>query len=165
MMSEQSQPETQNQLTLFVEDSPARMSQLPENGRDLLASGLDYGASLHELLRNLSRDGSWLKMSPVFYPRIKGETLKPSSVKWSKAGMAFAGGYLTLNISELPRDAGVCSLSEVLETDAPQKYYLSAKACAGILCRAEKRGKELPETLKYALMKQVKDSGQRDCRD
>ena len=56
------------------------------------------------------------------------------------------------NISAWPNDAHVCSLSSVLETaPIPQKYYLSSKACAGILRRAAKRGKELPPQLKAAL--------------
>jgi site-specific DNA-cytosine methylase len=47
------------------------------------------------------------------------------------------------NISAWPNDASVCSLSSVLETGPiPQRYYLSARACAGILRRAEKRGKD-----------------------
>jgi len=59
---------------------------------------------------------------------------------------------LTLSISEYPSDAAVCSLSDVLETGEIQpKYYLSQKACAGILRRAEKRGKELPALLQKAL--------------
>jgi hypothetical protein len=46
----------------------------------------------------------------------------------------------------------VASLSEVLETGTlPQKYCLSAKACSGILKRAERRGKKLPQMLKDAL--------------
>lgn len=57
------------------------------------------------------------------------------------------------NISEWPNDAAVCLLSQVLETGSiPQRYYLSAKACAGILRRAEKRGKKLPEALEQALI-------------
>ena len=37
-------------------------------------------------------------------------------------------------------------LSEVLETGAVhQRYYLTSKACLGILRRAEKRGNELPK--------------------
>jgi hypothetical protein len=40
----------------------------------------------------------------------------------------------------------------VLETGKlPTRFYLSSKACAGILRRAEKRGKELPEQLQRAL--------------
>jgi hypothetical protein len=50
------------------------------------------------------------------------------------------------------KDEGVCSLSDILETGAvPQRYYLSPKACSGILRRAAKRGKELPPQLAAAL--------------
>jgi hypothetical protein len=44
-------------------------------------------------------------------------------------------------------------LSRVLEDAAsvPQRFYLSQRACAGILRRAEKRGKDLPELLSQAL--------------
>ena len=39
-------------------------------------------------------------------------------------------------------DGGVCSLSDILETgDHLSRYCLSPKACAGILRRAEKRGR------------------------
>jgi hypothetical protein len=56
------------------------------------------------------------------------------------------------NISEWPNDAVVCSLSQVLETTSiPQRFFLSPKACAGILRRAEKRGKKLPPALHQAL--------------
>jgi hypothetical protein len=63
------------------------------------------------------------------------------------------GGSLTPNISEWPNDAAVCSLSQVLETTSiPQRFFLSPRACAGILRRAEKRGKELPPALQTALL-------------
>ena len=56
------------------------------------------------------------------------------------------------NISEWHNDADVCLLSQVLETGSiPHKYFLSSKACAGILHRAERRGKKLPEQLRLAL--------------
>jgi hypothetical protein len=39
-----------------------------------------------------------------------------------------------------------------LETgDVPRRFFLTAKACQGILRRAEKRGKELPPALLQAL--------------
>ena len=57
------------------------------------------------------------------------------------------------NSSAWPNDAAVCSLSQVLEKGSiPPRFYLSGKACAGILRRAEKRGKELPPQLRDALM-------------
>lgn len=63
--------------------------------------------------------------------------------------------YLTLNIGEKPREPNPTKLSQILETEADPKYRLSAKACQGILNRAERRGKELPRELKEALEEQI----------
>ena len=50
------------------------------------------------------------------------------------------------------KGVSVCSLSDILETgDVPQRYFLTARACRGILRRAEKRGKALPSALHQAL--------------
>ena len=66
------------------------------------------------------------------------------------------GESLMPNISEWPNAADVCLLSQVLERDSiQQKFYLSGKACAGILRRAEARGKKLPEALEKALQAQA----------
>lgn len=46
-------------------------------------------------------------------------------------------------------------LSEILQTGVDAKYYLSSKACIGILRRAAVRGKELPEVLRLALERQA----------
>ena len=62
------------------------------------------------------------------------------------------GEFLMPNISAWPNDASVCSLSQVLETTSiPQRFFLSSTACAGILRRADKRGKQLPPALEQAL--------------
>ena len=67
-------------------------------------------------------------------------------------GAQSLGGPWTPNISEWPNDAAVCSLSQVLEKGSiPQRFFLSGTACAGILRRAEKRGKSLPPSLHAAL--------------
>jgi hypothetical protein len=61
-------------------------------------------------------------------------------------------GFLTLNGLESPSDVAVCSLSHTLETGVvPQQYFLSEKACSGILRRAANRGKKLPAQLLDAL--------------
>jgi hypothetical protein len=65
--------------------------------------------------------------------------------------MASSGVFWTASGSEWPSDAAVSSLSHILEDDPDPKYSLSAKACKGILRRAEKRGKTLPEPLAKAL--------------
>ena len=68
------------------------------------------------------------------------------------------GVFSIANTSEFPSAAAVCSLSAVLETQVASKYYLSPRACAGILRRAGKRGKELPMTLHLALEQVAGDS-------
>ena len=62
------------------------------------------------------------------------------------------GRSSTLNTGPAPPsgDAG-CSLSRILQDNPPRKYYLTRKACLGILRRAAERGKELPKKLKRAL--------------
>jgi hypothetical protein len=73
--------------------------------------------------------------------------------EWCEAAaLTSLGGCLTPNISESPSGAGASFLSAILEERAPEKYYLSKKACEGILRRAAKRGKELPPLLKEALL-------------
>lgn len=66
------------------------------------------------------------------------------------------GGFRTPNFSSWPNGAVVSSLSQVLERGSiPQQYFLSSTACAGILRRAEKRGKALPTPLLHALQAAV----------
>lgn len=62
-------------------------------------------------------------------------------------------GSWTRATSESPSDAVVSSLSDVLEEigTVPEQFYLSRKASLGILRRAERRGKTLPEPLERAL--------------
>ena len=62
------------------------------------------------------------------------------------------GDSSTLNTGEFPNAERESRLSWILEDNVPQKYYLSARACQGILTRASRRGKPLPEILKEALL-------------
>ena len=93
-------------------------------------------------------------------------TLVPSSEGWQNSGMGGPTECWTLSTSEYPSGAVVCSLSAVLETGAvPSRFYLSATACRGILRRAAKRGKELPEALSAALQavaEGLSESGNRE---
>lgn len=63
------------------------------------------------------------------------------------------GESSTPSFSESPNVAVACSLSSVLEDQAAilRRYFLSPRACAGILRRAARRGKKLPEPLEAAL--------------
>ena len=60
-----------------------------------------------------------------------------------------------LNCSACPKDVIESSLSLILEDTVPTKYYLSRKACRGILRRAKERGKPLPVKLEVALRLQA----------
>jgi hypothetical protein len=157
------------QSMLFVEDFPARTYPWPGIVADWLekdpGSGLNFIASLS------SSDRDWWlsKTSPVYCRPIMGRILPLSSqdlqgysLKFlTRAGKTvdlaavfsttFLGEFWTLNTSEFPSDADASSLWQVLEPEAPQKYYLSPKACSGILRRAEKRGKKLPTLLEHCL--------------
>ncbi len=78
---------------------------------------------------------------------------------WANSGMGGPTQRWTLSTSEhaafpepFPSGDVVCSLSDILETgDLPQRYFLSPKACAGILRRAGNWGKDLPTMLLGAL--------------
>ena len=73
---------------------------------------------------------------------------------WETA-TALPGVSMTLNTGECPSVVRESTLSQILQANVPEKYYLSARACEGILRRAERRGKELPPMLKEALEETV----------
>jgi hypothetical protein len=61
------------------------------------------------------------------------------------------GGSSMRNTGVSPREGRESFLSQILQTQVPLKYYLSQKACLGILRRANERGKTLPPRLEQAL--------------
>lgn len=91
---------------------------------------------------------SWQDSTTLQCPTTAGAR---KAARW--ATMACSNGHVwTRNGSEWRSGAAACSLSSILETGpVASQYFLSAKACAGILRRAAKRGKTLPEQLHRAL--------------
>ena len=65
------------------------------------------------------------------------------------------GAWWTLNSGASPREEKESCLSQILEDRPRRKYYLSRKACLGILRRARERGKALPAQLQAALLVQA----------
>ena len=125
------------------------------------------------------QDTSYGRMSPAPSPRTKARTSKPSSKRssaspsrrsrclclkrhdgptptftWETDG-ALRTELLTHNTGEFPSEDAASTLSQILQAEVPEKYYLSQKACLGILRRASARGKELPEVLRLALERQA----------
>ena len=88
------------------------------------------------------------------YLYLRKESGQQPVFSWETDG-PWHGELMTRNTGESPNDVVVSRLSQILEDHPHQKYFLSEKACLGILNRAERRGKDLPETLKLALMRQA----------
>jgi hypothetical protein len=140
------------QLTFWSEELPAKHSALQDSDEEWMTSVVNSPLSLSDWLHAYARAGSSGKMSPVFCPAQEDETLVPSSGRWANSGMGMPTECWTLSSSESHNAAVECSLSDTLETGVlPRRFYLSAKACAGILRRADKRGKALPPNLESAL--------------
>ena len=119
------------------------------------------------------------KMSPGYSPakpvKTSNRSSKKSSALWNrpprclrlikKAGptpitMWETDGqsrieFLMRNGGAFPNEENASTLSQILQASVPQKYYLSPRACLGILRRASARGKELPPVLKAALERQA----------
>lgn len=108
--------------------------------------GGDFAAVLHKRLKSPSRK------SPLFLCLRKDGPMQ--DVSWETDG-ALPGEYTTLSFGECPSEENVSRLSQILEDTPHPKYYLSAKACQGILNRARRRGKQLPEELERALVMQA----------
>ena len=142
---------TLHQMSLLAEPLVS-LSASPDSAKGLPIHAGTSPSSTLQWLTAIGPSGWFGKTSPAYCHRTEDGTLVPSSGRWSNSGMGTPTESLTLNTSEWPSDAAVCSLSQILETgDVPQRVFLSPKACQGILRRAEKRGKTLPPPLAHAL--------------
>lgn len=106
--------------------------------------------------REMTSGSSWRKHSELVYQEFMflkitlgdGDIL--GQPYWEILS-PYVGESSTLNTGVCPRVVRGSSLWQILEPHPQRKYYLSRKACMGILRRARKRGKELPAPLKLAL--------------
>ena len=121
-------------------------------------------STLRDFVESYNPDGSYGRTFREFSPQTADATSRTSSARLGNAGILLPTGLWTLNGCEwtgcpaqFHRDAGVCGLSDILETvgEHLRKYCLSLKACAGILRRAASRGKDLPARLAAALKAQI----------
>ncbi len=141
------------QMSMFsLEELPASPSVSPDSEKDWTTLVATSCSRTLPLLQSIGPSGWFGRTSPASYPLTEDTTLPASFEGWGNAGMGSRTEFLTLSTSEWPSDAAVCSLSDTLETgNLPQRFFLSATACQGILRRAEKRGKKLPPQLEQAL--------------
>ena len=149
------------QMSMFSSEEPhVNLSALRGLYQGWLIQGATSCSPILPLLNGIAPSGSFGRMSLASCPTTRDGILEPSSGAWGNSGMGSPSECLTLNTSEhaaspslCHKEDAVCSLSDILETgDVPQRYFLTAKACQGILRRAAKRGKDLPEALNAALL-------------
>ena len=131
---------------------------------------MDFSLQQCELFGGQEQDSPYGKTSLESSATIKGEALLQWLEKWqgytltyrkvdgetpvfSSAQMPLSSGQFWMrNSSEFRSGAVASSLSEILETGpVDRRYFLSPKACKGILRRAANRGKSLPPSLREAL--------------
>ena len=107
-----------------------------------------------EKISKLSSKQSHPSKATMMYLVLQKENGQEQENCWETVSVSH-GDALTRSIGEFPREEDVSILSQILMVGVPEKYYLSQKACLGILRRADARGKELPELLKKALLRQA----------
>lgn len=111
--------------------------------------GKDFAAVLEEIIRIAEPEAPDIDVPEKGWPTWGGAT----TMRWEDDG-AWLGECMTRNTGESHNAAVVSRLSQILEETPQEKYSLSAKACQGILRRAERRGKDLPKLLKEVLIRQ-----------
>ena len=148
------------QISMFLSEGPlVSPSASPGFEEALLTRGVTSCSHILPSLNDIAPNGWYGRTSPASCQATEDGILVPCSGGWQNSGMGSPTECLTLNTSEFHSAAAVSLLSDILETgDVPPPYFLSARACSGILRRAERRGKQLPTTLRHALEQVV--SGQ-----
>jgi hypothetical protein len=137
-----------SQLTFLLAEPHANHSQSQDLERDWMIRVATSCLPTLPLLQSIGPSGWFGRMSPASYPLTEDSTLPASFEGWANSGMGSHTEFLTLSTSEWPKDAAVCSLSDTLEAgNVPQRFFLSATACRGILRRAEQEGEKVADTL------------------
>ena len=98
---------------------------------------------------------------PLFLD-LRGASGVQAVASWVTGGVLL-GEFTMHSFGECPSVENVSLLSQILEENPLPKYSLSARACAGILRRAEKRGKKLPELLEETLRRQSASKSEPDA--
>ena len=99
------------------------------------------------------RSASSSRKPPVLKCLQKDGLPGAATATWTDDG-AWLGEYTMRNTGECPNVVVESRLSQILEATPHTKYSLSARACQGILNRAARRGKKLPEALERVLTAQ-----------
>ena len=126
-MQQQSIPNSYPISTFFSQDFHARAFHNLEAEKDLKILVEKCFSKLQGLLPLKDLAFSSSKMFPDCLTMTKGKHLKLSSVHWTTWGIAYHGRFLTARISEFPSQGTGYILSDFLEKNVEEKYYLSRR--------------------------------------
>lgn len=137
MTQEKLYPNSYPISTLSVEVFRANHSPSQDEDLDLKIPEERCFLRLLELLplKNLSIFSS--KIFPDCLIMTPAGYLKQSSVHWMSWGMMLCGRYLTAKILEFPSRENECILSDILEENVADKYYLSRKQAEKLLYKGK----------------------------
>ena len=114
--------------TLSLADSLAKVSVLLESGEDSKIREALYSLKLLGYSKISDLHIYFLRTLKDYSTTIRAIPLRQSSQPLMNWGMTVSGVCLTARISESPRIGKECSLSDILEENPDQKYFLSEKA-------------------------------------
>ena len=132
-MQPRSYPNSFPILTLYAEASRVRaILPLGNAGASTTLEESSF-SRLRELLPLKDLSICTLKTFPDCLTTTKAGRLKSSSVHWMNWGMMSHGRCLTAKISEFPMSEKGSCLSDFLEKNVPEKYYLSRRQVMQLL--------------------------------
>ena len=119
----------------------------PEPSPQVIRPARTSGSSLRRLLKYVYPTYMFLDLTP-------GNSNLLGGYEW-EIRSPWAGASSMLNTGVSRNAEPESSLSQILEDSPHPRYYLSPKACLGILRRSKVRGKPLPKRLEAALLTQA----------
>ena len=126
-MQQKSIPDSYPISTFFSQDFPVSRFPSQESDGDLKMFAEQCSSRLQELLPLKDLAFSSSKMFPDCLTMTKGKHLKLSSARWTTWGIVYRGRFLTAKISEYPSHGTGYILSDFLEKNVEEKYYLSRR--------------------------------------
>ena len=118
------------------------------------------GSRKARISESFSKRSSELSSIPYMFLDLSEDAGNLLGESYWEIHSPWRGDASMLNTGVSPREGKESSLWQILEERPHPRYYLTRKACLGILRRSAERGKELPPQLKEALEAQA---GIRTC--
>ena len=163
-MPQKSAVKNSQTLTCLLQDSLVSLSALLENGSDLKSQEARYFMRLSGLQNKKDLDYCYLKTLGDYYLTIKGKRLQSFSQRWMSSGMMLNGRCSIANIS-FHRTGKGYSLSDILEENPDQKYFLSKAMIRGIMehdTKQYQKGNNFRINLREQLTQTITREGQQE---